>query len=212
MRYIYLHGFASGPSSRKARFFADRFQALGIELETPELTPPENEGGFQSLTLTKQLALISDLLAGTPCVMMGSSMGGYLSALYASRHPETARIVLLAPAFCLARRWQEAWGTDEIERWRATGYREVFHYAQNRQTRIGYTLLEDAGRYEDYPAVTQRALVFHGRLDPIVPVEYAREFTARTPGAQLVEFDSGHELTDCLEPMWDATSRFLFPE
>jgi uncharacterized protein len=211
MRYIYLHGFASGPSSRKARFFAERFGSLGLELETPELTPSQSEGGFEALTLTQQLTLIERSVAGAPCAMMGSSMGGYLAAIYAARHPETARIVLLAPAFCLARRWREAWGADEIEQWRITGYREVFHYAQNRQARVGYGLLEDAARYPDYPVVTQNALVFHGRLDPIVPVEYAREFAARTPGARLMEFDSGHELTDCLEPMWDATSRFLFP-
>ncbi|MGL6284505.1 MAG: YqiA/YcfP family alpha/beta fold hydrolase, partial [Microcoleaceae cyanobacterium] len=26
--YIYLHGFASGPSSAKAQFFAEKFQQL----------------------------------------------------------------------------------------------------------------------------------------------------------------------------------------
>jgi uncharacterized protein len=209
LRYIYLHGFASAPSSRKARFFAERFENLGIHLETPELTPPASDGGFEALTLTNQVSLGERLLAGDACVMMGSSMGGYLAAIYASRHPETTRVVLLAPAFCLARRWKEAWGTGEIERWRATGFREVFHYAQNREARIGYGLLEDAAGYPDYPAVSQPALVLHGKQDPIVPVEYARAFTARTPGARLIEFESGHELTDCLEPMWQHTREFL---
>ncbi len=41
-RFIYLHGFASSPSSRKARFFEERFRELGIGLEVPDLA----EGRF----------------------------------------------------------------------------------------------------------------------------------------------------------------------
>ena len=209
MRFVYLHGFASGPSSRKARFFADRFNEQGIPLETPELTPPESEGGFEALTLTGQLALLERLIQNEPCVLMGSSMGGYLSAIYASRHPEVARIVILAPAFCLARRWRENWGDERLEQWRSQGYVEVFHYAQQREARIGYGLIEDATRYPDYPAVRQPALIFHGIQDPIVPVEFAREFAARTPASKLIEFDSGHELTDCMDAMWHETTNFV---
>jgi len=210
MRFVYLHGFASGPSSRKARFFADRFAELGLYLETPELTPAESEGGFEALTLTGQLALLERLLHNDPCILMGSSMGGYLSAIYASRHTEVTRIVILAPAFCMARRWRENWGEERLEQWRTQGYAEVFHYAQQRETRIGYGLIEDATQYPDYPVVTQPALIFHGIQDPIVPVEYAREFAALTPGAKLVEFDSGHELTDCMDAMLQEMAAFIF--
>ena len=45
-RIVYLHGFASGPSSRKARFFAERFAELGIGLEIPDLA----QGDFARLT------------------------------------------------------------------------------------------------------------------------------------------------------------------
>ncbi len=41
-RFVYLHGFASSPGSRKARFFEERFRELGIGLEIPELVG----GGF----------------------------------------------------------------------------------------------------------------------------------------------------------------------
>lgn len=208
MRYVYLHGFASGPASRKARFFAERFAELGIELQTPDLTPLDSAGGFEALTLSGQLEHIERLIGGEPCVLMGSSMGGYLAAIYASRHPEVERIIVLAPAFCLARLWHEAWA-DRIPEWKQRGYMEVFHYAQNREARIGYGLLADAEQYPDYPLISQPALVLQGRLDPIVPVEKAREFAARTPSAQLVEYDSGHELTDCMDAMWAQTRRFL---
>jgi predicted esterase YcpF (UPF0227 family) len=35
--FIYLHGFASGPRSAKAKYLGDRFQSLNINLQTPDL-------------------------------------------------------------------------------------------------------------------------------------------------------------------------------
>ena len=34
---VYLHGFASGPGSKKARFFGDRFAARGVPFLVPDL-------------------------------------------------------------------------------------------------------------------------------------------------------------------------------
>lgn len=50
-QYLYLHGFASGPQSQKARGLAARFQAQGLELEIPDL----NQGDFSHLTLSRQI-------------------------------------------------------------------------------------------------------------------------------------------------------------
>src|SRR5262245_28397540 len=83
MRYVYLHGFASGPQSRKAQFFREKLASVGVALEIPAL----DEGDFEHLTITRQLAFLTRLLLGEPVVLMGSSMGGYLAALYASHHP-----------------------------------------------------------------------------------------------------------------------------
>src|SRR5271169_4437624 len=95
-RFVYLHGFASSPSSRKARFFAERFRELGIGLEIPDLA----QGNFRNLTLTAQLNLIAQVSRDEPVSLIGSSMGGYLAALYAARHPgNVEKLVLLAPAF-----------------------------------------------------------------------------------------------------------------
>ena len=42
MKTIYLHGFASGPSSRKAQFFREKYEERGLRLEIPEM----DEGDF----------------------------------------------------------------------------------------------------------------------------------------------------------------------
>ena len=59
-RIIYLHGFASGPSSGKARFFVDRLEKLGTTVEVPDLAA----GDFEHLTITGQLQLMERLIRG----------------------------------------------------------------------------------------------------------------------------------------------------
>src|ERR1035437_5050357 len=96
-----LHGFASSTASRTARFFAERLRAAGAPSDIPDLAPTE----FEHLTISGQLRVIETAAAGEPVALMGSSMGGYLAAIYAARHPEVSHVVLLAPAFGFARRW-----------------------------------------------------------------------------------------------------------
>ncbi len=204
-RYIYLHGFASGPGSGKAQFFRRRFAEEGLRLEIPDLAA----GDFERLTISGQLAVVERLATGSPCVLMGSSMGGYLAALYAARHVEVTRMVLLAPAFGFARRWPESLGEAELDAWRRTGYREVYHYSEGRTRRVWYGLIEDGQRYEDYPEVTQPTLVFHGTRDDVVPPAYSVEFARRRPNVELVLLDSDHQLLDAMEEIWDKTRRFV---
>lgn len=205
MRYLYLHGFASGPTSSKAAYFREHFGELGLALEAPDLT----SGDFAHLTITGQLAVVERTLAGQAACLIGSSLGGYLAALYAARHPEVARVVLMAPAFGFARRWPLRLGEQTVESWRETGWLTVYHYARKAEARVHYALLEDGLRYEDFPAVTQPVLIFHGTRDEVVPASFSQDFRALHPHAELHLLDSGHELTDVLEPMWQETRRFL---
>jgi len=205
MKLIYLHGFASGPMSSKAQFFRRHFEDLGVEMLIPDLS----EGNFEGLTLSGQLRVIESTAADEDVRLIGSSMGGYLAALYAARHAEVSRVALLAPAFGFARRWPLTLGEEKIDEWRRTGWLPMYHYGDNVESRVGYGLLEDAERYEDYPDVSQPALVFHGRHDDVVPFEYSEEFAARHPQVTLRIMDSGHELLNVLEDMWSEMRPFL---
>ena len=205
MNLIYLHGFASGPQSNKAQFFRRRFEELGIAMQVPDL----NEGNFERLTISGQLRVIDRIAGGDDVRLMGSSMGGYLGALYAARHPEVTKLVLLAPAFGFARRWPLMLGEEKVAAWRRTGWLPVYHYGDKMERRVGYELLEDARLYEDYPDISQPALVFHGRQDDVVPVEYSEEFAARHPRVTLRVMESGHELINVLEEMWAGIAVYI---
>jgi hypothetical protein len=122
-RILYLHGLASSPSSSKARHFRKRLEDAGAQVDIPDLAA----GDFEHLTITGQLAVVERAAAGDPISLIGSSMGGYLAALYAARHPEAVRAVLLAPAFGFARRWAESLGPARVAEWRRTGSMYVYH-------------------------------------------------------------------------------------
>jgi pimeloyl-ACP methyl ester carboxylesterase len=201
---VYLHGFASGPGSNKAQFFRRRFADYGIDAEIPDLAA----GDFSSLTITGQLRVIEETANGRAVTLLGSSMGGYLAALYAARHSEVERVVLMAPAFGFARRWAETLGEAKLDQWRRTGYLDMYHYGEKRPMPVSYRLIEDGADYEEYPHVAQPALVFHGEHDDVVPVDFSRQFAAGRANVRLEVYDSGHELLNVLEQMWVEVRQF----
>ena len=205
LRFIYLHGFASGPGSRKARFFADQFQRMGLEMQVPDLA----EANFENLTITAQLLLIDKLVNNRPVALIGSSLGGYLASLYAATHPEVEKMVLLAPAFGFVERWRERLGPVEMERWQRTGQLSVYHYGDRREQNLRFGFIADASRFPLVPDFSQPALILHGNSDDVVPVTASQDFVNSHPNARLVRLESDHELGNVLETLWGESARFL---
>lgn len=204
MRTIYLHGFASSPASRKARLFVEKLAQRKITVEAPELGPD-----FEHLTLTSQLAILDRVVAGQPACLIGSSMGGYLAALYAAGHPEIQRLVLLAPAFAFYQLWVNEMGPEKLDQWRKNGTISVFHYGAGHNAPLNYGLMEDARTYPPFPDFPQLCLLLHGLKDTVVPFAASARFAAGHPNVKLISFNSGHELTDVLDEIWNVSSTFL---
>jgi hypothetical protein len=208
---VYLHGFASGPGSTKARTIRDGFAALGVAVRCPDLTPgPE---GFERSTPSSMLAIAEAALseAEGPHAVVGSSLGGWVAALAAARNPAIERLVLLAPAFALHERWSARLGPVELARWRNEGSLEVFHYASARQRRIGWPFFEDAARLAAFPEVDVPSLVIAGRRDELVRLEDVESWVARSRRARLVVVDDAHELAASLDIVFRETRDFLRP-
>jgi uncharacterized protein len=203
MRYVWLHGFASGPDSTKGRFVRDRLAERGTRLEIPDLNQPV----FRDLTVTRSLEHVDALLSGERVVLFGSSLGGYTAALWSALRPgRAASLVLLAPAFDLAARWKKRTDEDELRRWREQGEVLVDHYAWGRKEPLSIEFLADAERHEPFPLPDAPTLVLQGRRDDVVAPQLAREFAGRMRGARrevrVVEIDDGHELTADLWRLW----------
>jgi len=208
VRYLYLHGFASGPKSQKGLAFESHFGPLGIPIERIDLRVPS----FEHLRLSSMIEVVRGELARQPgekAVLIGSSLGGLTAARVAVGEPRVKALVLLAPAFQLVQRWREALG-PAWDDWQRTGWREVTDYTTGKPARVDFGFVEDAQRIDvDYPDATCPTLILHGRSDDTVPIDRSREFVRRHPSARLVELDDGHELTGSIAILLAETQDFL---
>ncbi len=208
MNYIYLHGFASGANSYKGTFLRKRFAERGRTLHTPDL----NGGDFEHVTLTRQLQLIRRQVDSLPgeITLMGSSMGGYLAALFARDCERVRRLVLLAPAFQFVSRFLERLPEETLRQWQKEGYLTVFHYSANENRRLHYGIIEDARQYDQQVLNRQiPALLIHGRNDESVPYTLSIEYLKQNSAAQLLLLNSDHSLTADVETIWQQVQLFL---
>jgi pimeloyl-ACP methyl ester carboxylesterase len=207
MRYLYLHGFASGPNSKKGLAFAAHFAARGIAIERLDLRVPSFEHLRLSAMIATARAAIGD--PGERAVVFGSSLGGLTAARLAERDPRVRALVLLAPAFQLAARWRESLG-EGFDAWRRTGWREVHDYTTGGVARVDFGFVEDAAAIDvGLPDVRVPTLILHGRSDDAVPIERSREFAAGRPYVRLIELPDGHELVASIPALLAQTERFL---
>ena len=205
--FIYLHGFASSPQSRKAQVLGDRFAALNVPLHRPDL----NADDFSHLTLSRQIAQIEALLPPAPesTVLIGSSFGGLTAAWLGDRHPQIEKLVLLAPAFGFLDHWLPKLGEAALQHWRDTGYYSVYHYRDATQLPLHYGFITDNQRYDD--TTLQRpvpTLILHGRHDEVIPFSASQAYAAARPWVTLIPLDSDHTLSNVDAEIWAAIQSF----
>jgi uncharacterized protein len=207
-RFLYLHGFASGPQSKKGTAFAGHYEARGVAIERLDLRVPS----FEHLRLSAMLDVVSTALGGPAdrAVVIGSSLGGLTAARAAERDSRIASLILLAPAFQLANRWRSQLAADELADWQRTGWRTVLDRTTNREARIDYGFLEDVTSIDQgFPDLRVPTLILHGVRDDVVPVDHSRRFAEGKRHVRLVELDDDHELVASLPRILDEADRFL---
>ncbi|MCH8158026.1 MAG: alpha/beta hydrolase [Nitrospinae bacterium] len=190
--FVYLHGFASSPQSRKAEAFKKKFNEIGIPLEIPDL-----EGGdFENMTLTSQMNILNqhlDRWKNRPACLIGSSMGGYLAVLAAEKRKEVQALYLMAPGFNFMNRWMQKLNLNSEDE--APSLISVFHYRFNEMRKIRSGLFKDAvmwSRLELDRKLPTR--IVHGIHDDTVEISESREFARTHSGCRLKELDADHSL------------------
>lgn len=212
--FVYLHGFASGPASAKATFYREKLSARGIHMIAPDLN--EGPGGFHGMTLSRCVEATKAALgeAGASdrgAVLIGSSMGGLVAALVASRDPRVRAAVLLAPAFDLPARWTAWIGEEGVGEWRRTRELEVDHFAYGRKEKLGFGFYLDSMGLPPYPRPACPTLILHGSRDAEVSIGTSIKIADGSPNIRLVELDTDHGMLDVTERLWSETEAFLGP-
>lgn len=207
---IYLHGFASSPRSSKAAFFASKLDAIGFELQTPDL----NEPGFSTLTISRmidQVVARIDARPGEPTALIGSSLGGFVSVQTAVQRPgRIDRMILLAPALDFGGNRMRELGDRGFDEWKRTGRLNVFHYGYDRMMPVHYELYADARRYDCVNAALPMPIqIFQGRRDTAVDPESVERWANPRPNVELHMLDDDHQLAASLPYIWERTEPFL---
>ena len=209
VKVFYLHGFASGATSTKARWLAERLRPHGVELQCPDFNLPD----FSTLTVTRMIADVERWIAprdGERVALIGSSLGALVAYHTAAQDPRVDRLILLAPALDIAPSLRRGLGGTKVDEWQRDGSLEVFHYGYNEPRSINYTLFEDCERYDPFTTPLEiPILIFQGRRDEAVSAEMVERFAAPRQNVELHLLDDDHQLISSLPYIWDQSARFL---
>ncbi len=214
MNIIYLHGFASSPTSKKAAYFQERLAEAHVAAHIPNLNVPD----FEHLTLTAILSRVAQAVDASPpgpVGLIGSSLGGLAALHFVDRYRlnqgrRIEKLFLMAPALDFRENRLRQMGEDGLSQWQEQGWREFYNYAAQSPRRVHYGLYEDLLQYDSFALqIDQPTLIFHGVRDESVDFNQSVSFAEDRPNVELRLVDSNHELLDQLDVMWAAAKTFF---
>ena len=216
---IFVHGFRSHADGDKSRALAAHASGRGYAWVRVDLSGHgESDGDFCGFRIS---SLRDDVLAvmakvARPAVVVGSSMGAWLSVLAALERPAQVKgLVLLAPGFDFLATIFSELSSEEQALWQRRGC----HRFQSPWEPLPYALpfeaLADAravhvlGRPLELPCPVH---IIHGRRDEVVPLSVSERFlkltTAPTTSLEIVE-DGDHRLHTGLPAIFRAVDRMF---
>jgi len=197
MKILFAHGFEGRPTGSKPRYLKE---TLGHEV----IAPLMNAGGW---TFEDQVRAVTDAMAEHPDarLLVGSSMGGFATAVAASRHPSRdLRILLMAPAVGIHAVWAEALGDAGLAQWAETGTRTHFHRGRDAEVELPYALWTQC-RDAAEVSLKHPAVIIHGLQDETISIDFAVALARRSPGVRrLYGVADGHRLQASRHLMADA--------
>ncbi|WP_394827731.1 YqiA/YcfP family alpha/beta fold hydrolase [Pendulispora albinea] len=210
-RWLYLHGFASGPQSSKGVALSEHYSRRGIALERLNLRVPS----LEHLRFSAMKRVVHDAIGGPSdrAIVFGSSLGALTACRVAEEDARICALVLLAPAFRISPRWRVRLGEEAWRRWEETDALEIDDYAEKRRTTVDYGFIRELESLEahgdGWPDVRVPTLIVHGVNDDVALIDNARTWAAGKRHVRLVEVDDGHELVASLARIADEADAFL---
>ncbi len=222
---IFVHGFRSGCSGTKAAYFRQKANMTGRQwIDFDLLCHGRSDGVFRSFRIGYCLEALLKVIASVgnkPVVLVGSSMGGWLSLL-ASRYiaaqkeqlesemnmAEIRGAVLIAPAFDFVEYYfTQKLNVDMVD-WKRAGVMGFDDAYSNEPFLLDFGVLKDSGEHAlmketlnfDFPIG-----IFHGENDEVVPFSTSEHFVKMAHGSQVdLQMISGgdHALNEHLEYFW----------
>ncbi len=210
--FVLLHGFASSSGSRKAQYFAERFDAMPrVDFRAFDFNPTPAD--FERMTISGMIHDLERVLEDRQLEsvsLIGSSMGALVALHIAKRFQGVERMLLLAPALSYRALHMSA---RELERWKHKGELSVWHYGFEKDLPLNYAFHRDGLQYSRQIPPPVPITIVHGVRDETVPIELSRGYASKYPDqVQMYELDTDHRMNDRLDEIWEIARRVLLGE
>ena len=205
-----MHGLSGLKEQPHIKTFADAFKEKKFTVVRFDTTNSlgESEGNLIDATLTNYYEDLEDVIkwAGNqnwyqePFILVGHSLGGISSALFAEKYPEKVKALapistvisgLLTEAAPDFREIGNEWKKKGVREWKSTSQPGVMK-------RLKWSHVEDRRKYDLIPGVDRLkmpVLMIVGELDDVTPLEHQKLLYDKLPGKKELHVIKGAEHT-----------------
>ena len=201
-----MHGLGGFKEQSHVQTFSDAFRENSYTVVRFDTTNTfgESDGKYEDATITNYYEDLEDVIAWASgqswyqesFCLIGHSLGGICTALYAEKHPE--KVKALAPISTVVSGKSSAQAAKHqkyMEEWRRTGWREYRSETNpNRIKRLPWSHMEDRLKYDLLPEVgnlTMPALMIVGEYDDSTPPEHQKILFDKLPGKKELHIIRG---------------------
>eukprot|EP00210_Caulerpa_lentillifera_P002689 g2569.t1 len=211
--YTYVHGFTHTTDCIVGTEFQKRLKPHGIDVEIIDAM-----GGCSRFdcSVSSGVAALEAIYEKRrkPLHLIGASMGGLISLIYTSKHPENVvHLVLLNPVTNVESIWPnivsvfhpEAPADETMKKWKEEGQLMFQGIQMTEPKPVSYNYVVDSLTYPTYPLVEMPVLLLVGVKDFVIPLAIHQEWKKLQKDPEkvtLVELDEGHMIQS--EHEWEA--------
>jgi uncharacterized protein len=199
-----MHGLGGFKEQDEIKTLAETFKEKGFTVVRFDTTNTfgESDGKYEDATLTGYYNDLEDVIDWAkkrnwyqhPFALVGSSLGGISTILYAERHPKD--IFALAPispvvSGKLSMETQKKYHAESFANWEKSGWRETKSISKPGVIkRLPFSAVEDWLQYDTIPNaknLTMPVLIIVGEDDTSTPPEVVKILYDAVPGPKKME-------------------------
>lgn len=202
---VFVNGFGGVKDSQGREILKDFFIEKGFAtLRMDNRGKGESEGSTKDYTVEEGVKDVSTILEHLKTfswikqtALFGSSNGGGVSAVLASRFPNDFKFLILSSPSIDNKEMYEYAGEIDIEKWKIDKVAEMYGSLR------GYELYsEKIDIYKEAENISCPTLIIHGDLDKSVPISQSKKINKSIKNSTLVILKGyGHHYRDFDQPL-----------
>ncbi len=203
---IYVHGFMSNADGTKSMYLWENAKRNGRSwLRYDQRGQGRSDGTFEQFRISRvmeDMNCVLEFIGNRPTILVGSSMGGWISAYAAlSGKHNVAGLVLIAPAINFIEMIYESFDVEQKLKWDADGKYWFPSDYEEEGFSLDFATIEDARKFDIYHKDVKfdcPVTLLHGELDEVVPLSVSEKLVhaSSTDIEMEIVAKGNHRLSD----------------